>query len=1831
MTKLTKGMITLFLLLSAGLSGWTQNPSVMVQTILTPPAPEKFSQIKDRPDVLTLVVQNMGQSALSLKFRIEVDGHNGISVLLDQGINPTHPLQLNPQEVKTLTLSELGDMYSGISESDLKAKGINLSELANSQRIPDGNYQVCVTAYDVNTGKLLSGSSPMGCSNMVGAFSVEPPVITSPEEGEEIDQMQPQFISLNWTPVQAPGSIITYSIKLVRVPDGISPYRAMSSTKFTIYEQANYPATLFVIGPQVPQLETNMTYAVQITARDLSGSAFIANNGRSEIVSFRYTGQSIMDLFETDFFCGTPCTPPALVAGPDIASLNPGDLIQIGHFRVLISEVNKVGNAFSGTGSLLRSSFFHAPIRVSFNTIRINRNKKVYQGTIRAVQEQPMLQLPGFNPETGFGEVNPEDHAEIHEVLFNPLSSITESMADFALEEAATSLDLPVSHGTGDQRIVITGLVLTPSGADMDIFTFLESPMSLVGEREFFAFGASDICVSPGGYATGATPLRMNLLNQIDIAPNSQYSLHFTAGSGDRGCYADFDCDGLTQIHLGGYMAMNEEHIKPADANGEIIPGKRFAAGFQMSMQEWGEWMTRMDLENREVAPGVLLSDRFQITGLDDYVFRLSNVWLDLATDENPAGIVFPAGYGSPGSAWEGLYARNVEVTLPDYFENGAGQRITIGAEHLIIDGRGLSVDLIGRNLMVEEEPGKLDTWDFTINELRLGIVRNNFSRGSMAGIIKPEIFETAMPYAASMSLVNGHMDYQFRVTLGRNLSVPMWECTMNLDRSSTLSVEIRDGNPRLSAVLNGSLTLNETIGDVDGFHFDGLEFEDLRLSNSGTGISGGRFNLGAGIKKSIGSIDVTLNEIGIGYSGSAAAPRSFLRFDLGFGFGDNTSGFNATGGFKINASKGTDGWGFDGLEMDMIRIKGSTSVVSLDVLLEWYSNDPDFGVGFRGVGDALFLESYGVQSEVLFGTRGDLDYWFVDAAAFFSPPVPLVGIFGLNAFGGGAYYNMQPRNNDSFETIGSVSRKANYVPSRNGWGFKILGGIATSDGYFLSGLAGIEAAFGSGGSLHNIRMDGSFDMMKSPSYGEPSGSSMIHLEGTINYNHPGRALDASLGYRVRVPSSYPLLLGERLNPRVVQLHFSPGSWYVYLGTPGNSHNYTGTMVSLNMGFDVSTFGRLGFDVGSYFDMGSRLPDPPALPPAVASHLGDFNFVPSSAGASGVMAGVHASFALPQNTAFTVWGFGVKMSAEAGMGIDMAFRHLPAMNCSGRSDFGINNWYAEARGYLYGNAALKGSIRWADFNILSVGFYSAIMAQLPNPTAIRGKIKATVGLPIYGDYNMKVGFNVGEGCDMEVDDGFIEDLTLEELIESFAFEKAVDSVDSWDRNTTLIAEFTRPINSVEEYDLGQGNTLRTRINWTVSISERKDANTTTQKFYFEGRPNGVRMAGDPIHTSVQNRGLSLHIRMSDANGEPILDPEKTYVVRVAARLMMSENNSAWEQVTNAGGNPIGHTKVLEFATKAAPPPVIQRVIASQPYLQDPCVHPGDIPGGIGFVEYANENLLTNWGYSPRLRVVITDQGSGEEIIAEARRRGSNRIEFDLPALEARTMYSIHYQVASRVAGAKYSNIMESYFETSYYNTLEEKLDDLQLTAERRNWFGDQGYFILNVKCKEPFSERELPEDLTYIVYENLMDGRPTAWNTYRMNMINYAVRNGISLAGLPEEFNLIEEGSIIATALTLQKITTRMSNPSYFAARLSGVVPYETVLQYSWKPNRFLKAVRTKILISAALNPESVYPIVGQQYQPLESILGRVKLNVMSQQAHEVSFTTQLAARGTGK
>jgi hypothetical protein len=239
-----------------------------------------------RPQQVLIMIRNLSTIPQDLQLRGSITGDNGITLRVDPGYRSPSAIHLGAGESRQLNGSDIRQMFD---YNQLLFSGISKENVIRGNGLPEGNYQICIQAFDYNNGRLLSSGEPLGCSNVFPISSIEPPIILSPFNDQPVSALTTQHFVISWTtPAGAPPST-QYTISMVEILDGRNPNDAVNSaTSPLFFQQTVNAGNLLLYGPAMPALTAGRRYALLVAAKDPFNTVTFRNNGRSEVTSFVY-------------------------------------------------------------------------------------------------------------------------------------------------------------------------------------------------------------------------------------------------------------------------------------------------------------------------------------------------------------------------------------------------------------------------------------------------------------------------------------------------------------------------------------------------------------------------------------------------------------------------------------------------------------------------------------------------------------------------------------------------------------------------------------------------------------------------------------------------------------------------------------------------------------------------------------------------------------------------------------------------------------------------------------------------------------------------------------------------------------------------------------------------------------------------------------------------------------------------------------------------------------------------------------------------------------------------------------------------------------------------------------------------------------------------------------------------------------------------------------------------------------------------------------------------------------------------------------------------------
>jgi hypothetical protein len=1785
-----------------------QNP-IVIQTVLTPPYPVYYGDFVKLTNLANIVVQNTDlQNSYTIRFRMELDGGNGINLTLPQSIIPVNPISLSPGEVKVLTNDDLQSIYQGIGVDNIELSGVDLQKVIESQRIPDGVYSLCIQAFDNETVKPLSMSISGGCSNKMIISTLEPPTIISPENNVSIDYSDPQQILFRWTAVHSPSEAMFYDIRIVEVPDGVNPYDAIRTDHLFFYEELDYPATIFNYGPAYPPMVSGKNYAVQITAHNASSNANIRNGGKSDVHTFFYKQPT--KGAPPAFSCNSPCPPPTVVSERRLANqLSSGDEVKMGNFKMTVLDAHNTGQAFRGEGILHATTFMPYPVKLEFDDLQVNINYEQLDGTVKAKQKNELVEIACFHDQMGFTPDNDEDMDDIYNTVINPATAVTTFLNNPPSSGMSSGLEIPIGLGDNDRNIVITGMYFEKTGASIN----LVAGHKMIGDTATgeinLIFGSNQICYTPGGPAKTNGGNKLALLGAVDFYPVSNITIRFEPGNvaANSGCLANLDCGGIGNFQFEGTVKLDPNYLLPLNEQLEDIPNHSLGARFKELVLNPADIILPLEFEGTTTLENTTITPYMRASMLPDYAFKINKIFLDISFSSNPENIRLSPneteGMFSPNQ-WVGVFIEDFNFYFPNYFNKNDASPLMVTANNFRLNEYGASFSVVGNDMLTDDQPGTFDQWKFTLNNYSLRVVKNDIKYCNLYGTIKMDISSGFVNYHGVMHESAIGPYYNLQLNTGEEIYADMWKTYFILDSSYVVG-RVRGDSLAAEANISASIRVDNQVDGIEDIKLRGMSFTDLKMYSYPPYFEGAVFNLNDANGQKFGSINLVINDVNFEslQPNSGEFAKHALSFDVILILADmGYSYFTANSKIRLTAKKSNKNsdWEFDSVRVDRINMVGEIPLVEFEGYLDWYQNHPVYNNGFGGELIAyFFMKKLMVDAKAKMGSKDDYDYWYVDGAVTWDhDDIPLIAGLGVRGFGGGAFMNMERFGKYQAQTIGTLDETPpTHRPKKDKKGYR---GLIIMESPFtpelVNGITELEVGF-ENDRLSSVALNADLGIMRPVPIGPDADYSrpMFWAEGTIDMhgstNPEERCLDARLDYGLNIPKNPSVLWGSG------SLSFYSGNddWKLWIGDPTNLHNSTRGLMSTEIGIKYKVFGKtytLSNALHSYFCFGTILPPMPRLPYYVPRSIKN-TYIPRTNptnNGSGAMMGLHKNFGMPRKKAFTVLGCGVKFRADAGLGMDLALISKQGMLCNERTDFGVNKFRASGKGYFYGTLSFDGSILGEDFTIAEKTAGVKMTAQVPNPMYMSAFIGGNIDLPIYGNYNYGMRFKAGEKCEYDVDEEYIQEqlakLSMPDMIKDISLSSdQSDSVYINDDRRCVEAEMNMPLATTTQYTMGNGSILYSKVVFKAQLHEK--INDMDTRVINETDWKHLPSRGNDVDSVIKVGGSSKKIKIyfKDNSNRSLLKPGKSYSVKYIAKIVYRFDNDPWADLTDSSGRVVKESKLQRFVTSERNPTRIEHVSYANPAINQRFFYVAENDGDEEcYLTFDDNGVLNRFGDMLDILIEFKDLENGDLYVSGATKvPRQDKIVYTLPRkyfnvagnstslpLAMGKIFEVKVKVRSRVDATvePYQEIFTYYFRTSEYATYQDKLDDVEIDYRLYNASSPtHKYYKLKIKAKEGFGVGE-SFHLSYNRMQNI-NGQTHSWHNQYEDLRSYVFSNRIAFNS-----NSIKEAFIPNTSrydkwgdLTMADIDDAQ-NAAFGLPNHSN--KFRVRLEYSWNLNENL-------------------------------------------------------------
>lgn len=1280
--------------------------------------------------------------------------------------------------------------------------------------------------------------------------------------------------------------------------------------------------------------------------------------------------------------------------------------------------------------------------------------------------------------------------------------------------------------GKGKPMVILDELVLYPNYAEFKAYVAVTLPGA--GSPIFFATPEPVKMTYNGGILGTA---RLVLANDKKISANNGTS-DFTVLK--ERSYLEFDCKGFKRCGLAVSVNM-PKFIVPEDGNGEQLLDQRVKGSFSVEFSDLNDIIASINI------------DPFQVRGMKGVSFTVQDAIIDLSDLNNAPNMVFPKDYqqdyfdGVDMELWTGFYLKNLVVKLPPEIKDKSVKgRKEIQVKNLLIDNHGVSGSLSATNL-INIDNGDLAGWNFSVDNIYLDFRANQLTGAGFAGALAIPISGKKQPLSYKAIFKPGE-EYIFNVGLRNDMSFDIFQAAqVKLKSGSFIEVAVKDKKFEAMANLSGTMSIGASLAKADDakkagnkFSIANIGFEQLVISSKAPYIHSGTFSADIGV--TIGSFKASVSNVKI----IKKNENRGLGFDLKINLlkdGDAKSGFAADASLMILGKivvdeQGTQDYQYVGTEFNRVHIEIDQGNFSLKGELNFFKDEPTFGSGFKGSISAGFhigTFDFDVGASTMFGSIGDIKYWYADAVAEFQPGILIAPPMEINGFAGGLYYGIKQKPGDggNLAIVNSQTGLAYLPDERAGLGIRAAVMFAlTKKKDVFNGNVGFEVTFNKGGGLSRAMLMGNANFMepvgdevtvrlkvgskefsKTVTTGAPadlanntSAFDAINKRGNlsasvfIDYDVDNRSLFAS--FKVFVDVLGGAIKGVNAGGLAGEaaLYFGPDTWYVHLGTPTQP-----------IGLEMLWLAR----TKSYFMLGKNLPGSPAPPANVSQILGgrnmdymrDLNALQSGMGiAFGSSLGFDTG-----DLKFLI--FYARFAAGAGFDV-MLKDYGKNVHCEGESGpIGIGGWYANGQVYAYvqGKIGIRVKLfgRRKNFDIIDIGVAAILQAKLPNPTWISGVVGGRyriLGGLIKGKCSFE--FTIGKECKL-VKSGSLEDSGIQ-VIADLNPKNTIKDVDVF---AVPQAAFNLAIG--QAFNVEGGNMFRAKLDvFTLTA----DGATLPGKTDWNADKTVIAYTTDEI--LPPNKNITLTVKVS-----------------------FEENNGGTWTPYLVDGVPYLEQKVSTFTTGNAPDFIpTSNVAYSYPLINQYNYYKDESKEGYIKLNRGQAYLFDNMGEYRQIGRVLPENGSPKEFDISYNDRQINYIlpnlendkgyELALVTVPKNTNNSIDRNVKTEekalvnegesdltvstkkldgtITSDEEKKIYGSNFRTSTYSTFSEKIDKgsnkYSFTWALSNGIHELGYVF---STSEQFDDYEMNDEQAFHLVKVEADLTDNSWFNSHINPLLY--------------------------------------------------------------------------------------------------------------------------------
>lgn len=993
---------------------------------------------------VTVQLNDLTKPSQQVKLQITIDDG---TVLLEtkQNYQPLTPIVLSAGMPQTLMGS---DLFDALNVNNLNLSGISAAYLnANAGKLPEGQYNFCVTVLDYNTGKPLSNPS---CASVFLQLE-QPPIIVSPTCESRIKPSTPQVVRFNW---QLAGGgqpsltgFNTYELELYQIMDttGTDYQNAVINSKAVeVYRSGATNLNNLTLDFSTVLLVPGEKYVYRIKASGPQGKETFQNNGYSEWCwfSYGYPTNGVINIqapFEGKQFNKTE----QKVFNWDVS--DKGTQGQPYDYKIKIVELNDTSQSLAD--ALINNTPFHEETLPTTTTqdggnFLLNKaltpdKKYAWQITVTSTgqvvaestpqsfyshsliekfyasnQEIKIVQItnPDLNNLAGKARILlSNDSTDYKDVNFSGLK-MREVSGKLILNEGSIPIDLsgrdeldiqPEIADNGPGKFEYVSAIIDKTGLKVDGKIKWTIPHSVkAGEEDEVISQLATFTMNSNGELSGENGIQAFstiLMDpkdfELELKPTSLLQLS----------------DNVFKVRLFGSVTLPSE-IK--SKNGQPI---------KVEFKNQQDQLNYIQINN---LIGAVSSGLAPIDDFDVEFIPIQGGIIDFSEEQSPDKL-------SADKSWKGFYVTGYKTRLkPSGFD--ASNQLKIPQQYdfdtttsntgnkFWVDRRGLTLKT---SFELKDEDG------VTFNEFQSdikGIVdinRSVFNNVKIEGSTLIPFLDDKNDFtfdilATEQGLEEGflnqdltQLDLVFNPYGGEN----RMELTINravFVDNNRLSLNIDVEIPELAATISGIEDFR-----VYGDYFIGVEgknqsktldnfvngtFKDLvvKITDFGGAFLGGKYALSYMVETNLGP----------GITGANGPPKMVINSVVNTDVQLTTAGDAVSPTLEVPDSLDPSN---SKIEPNRMEINIQTAVADAYGFISYVDNSPEWGTKFQG-GIAVTLKKPGeidMGANIVLGVKGDKDYWYFDAYFEDKDGTGVsCGAFYMTAFEGKIYSNMKAK-----------------------------------------------------------------------------------------------------------------------------------------------------------------------------------------------------------------------------------------------------------------------------------------------------------------------------------------------------------------------------------------------------------------------------------------------------------------------------------------------------------------------------------------------------------------------------------------------------------------------------------------------------------------------------------------------------------------------------------------------------------------------------------------------------------------------------------------------------